>query len=285
MPPHEVWQIAAFAELYAQNTHNSQQLRSHCPGTMHSSRPALPSRRERRVGRPRLFTARLGQCYTKTGRRIFWNPAGLIRRSPTWSWRVCLARTKTNALKLWSIFSEKTGTALDLKRFSGSKDAKELAGYATFFKQKADKLESNRDKVPDYQNALRIREQQLLLDTAMATRLIISNEYAALAFYQLFLADGKAAEVSIHRALELDPNNKYANGYIAPALLLLGSFEAAKTEYLKQAQQPFNGEYATYRDAFLADIRTFRYVDLNIPRIDEIEAMLQALDIKPEPKN
>lgn len=141
------------------------------------------------------------------------------------------------------------GEVFDFQRFLKNNDTQELGNYAIFFAQKAENFKkTNRDKVPDYQNALRIREQQMLFDTTATTRINAANEYTSLGFYELFVPDGKAAEMSIRRAIALDSTNIYTYVSLAPALLLQGLFEEAKTKYLQWGQKPFSEQFPTYRD-------------------------------------
>ncbi len=171
----------------------------------------------------------------------------------------------------------------DFHRVLSLTDPNELEYYSNYFTQEAEKIESNREKVPDYQKALRIRKRQLFFDTTTATRITVANEYVTLAYYQLFLPDGKAAEVSLRRALELDPSNKYIPTNLAPALALQNRFKEAKTEYLHWAPKPFNEQnLPTYRDVFLDDFKAFRKAGVKILKMEEIETLLKAMEIKPE---
>jgi WD40 repeat protein len=155
-------------------------------------------------------------------------------------------------LRLFEI-SEKTGEAFDFGRFLAAEDAWQLGNYARGFIERIPRDAQYKDRVPAYQNALRIREQQIRLDTSAALRAQVVNEYNILGYYQLFLPDGAAAEASIRRGLELDVEqaNKYLRTSLAPALLLQGKTAEAKAYYLTWAEKPFEEQgLATYRDAF-----------------------------------
>jgi WD domain, G-beta repeat len=153
--------------------------------------------------------------------------------------------------KLFKI-SEKIGNPIDFKQFMASGDAKELSEYASFFLESAHKIEKYKDEILDYQSATHLREKQMTLDTSAALRIIVANDYNSLGFYQLFASDGKAAEESILRAIELDPKNILTHTNLAPALMLQGKVKEAEAEYKKWASLPFR--LKTYKDAFLSDL-------------------------------
>ncbi len=162
----------------------------------------------------------------------------------------------TAALQKLYLISEKTGKSFDFQRFLALDNTRDLYDCANFFIRKAQQLEKFKDRIPDYQNALHLREKLIKLDTAAHLRFETANEYNNLGFYQLFLPDGKAAEASIRHALELDPANKFTHTNIAPALLLQGKTKEAEEAYKKWAPLPFNEpDLATYRDAFLDDLK------------------------------
>ncbi|MEO6037527.1 MAG: hypothetical protein ABIQ93_03870, partial [Saprospiraceae bacterium] len=161
------------------------------------------------------------------------------------------------ALKKLFEIAEKTGVAFNFNRFLMAEDPNELSDYAFFLVGKAQKFEKYTDWVPFYQDALLLREKQMKLDTSAAVRADASTEYNSVGYFQLFIPDGKAAEESLRRALELNPENKYIATNLAPALLLQGKYAAAEAEYKKWAPLPFNESgLATYRDGFLDDMKT-----------------------------
>jgi WD40 repeat protein len=170
------------------------------------------------------------------------------------------AHSARGLLRLFEI-SEKTGEAFDFGRFLAAADAQQLGDYARGFIQSIS-LDTTqyKDRVPAYQNALRIREQQMRLDTSAALRAQVVQEYNDLSYYQLFLPDGAAAAASIRRGLELDVEqaNKYLRKNLAPALLLQGKLAEAEAEYREWAPRAYGmNDLATYRDAFLDDLRQF----------------------------
>ncbi|MBK8427839.1 MAG: PD40 domain-containing protein [Lewinellaceae bacterium] len=162
----------------------------------------------------------------------------------------------TAALQKLYLISEKTGESFDFQRFLALENTRDLYDCANFFIRKGRQLEKFKDRIPDYLNALLLWDKLIKLDTAAHLRVETANEYNNLGFYQLFLPDGKAAEFSIRRALELDPANKFTHTNLAPALLLQGKTNEAEEAYKKWAPLPFNAEnLATYRDAFLDDLK------------------------------
>jgi hypothetical protein len=172
---------------------------------------------------------------------------------------------------LQNLFSiaEKTGPTFDFQRFLKSEDTNELNQYASFFTTKAEAIEVKKDRVPDYQRAVKLRERQMQFDTTTELRVTAANEYKSLAFYQLFASDGKGAEASLQRAEALDPNNVFIPTNRAPALLLQGPKKeaAAKAEYQKWKDKPYNqNNLPTYRDAFLSDLKELEAAQ--IPNID-----------------
>ena len=141
-----------------------------------------------------------------------------------------------------------------------------MDSYATFFTEKANSFEKFKDQVPWYQNAVRLREKQMTLDTSAALRIAVANEYTILGYSQLFLPDGKAAEESLRRAIELDPENKYACSNLAPALMLQGKYKEAEAEYKKWAPLHFVEDFTTYRDIFLDNLKTME--EQGVPGFD-----------------
>jgi len=163
------------------------------------------------------------------------------------------------------IIAEKKGENFDFQNFLKSENFEELSQYVDFFKRHAIQFEDYVLRIPFYQDALRLRERQLTLDTTSILRIAVADEYNSLGFFQLFLADGKSAEISIIRSLALDPNNIYAPSNLAPALLLQGRIREAEIEYKKWKNKPFQ-EDSTYRDAFLQDLEEMEQAA--VPGID-----------------
>jgi tetratricopeptide (TPR) repeat protein len=152
------------------------------------------------------------------------------------------------------LISEKTGEAFDFQRFSVSGTVSDLNDYANFLIGEAEFNQKwSTNWVPNYQNGLQLREKQIRLDTTAALPARMSREYTGCAHKQIFLPDGKAAEASVRRALELDPTNIYTHMLLAPALLLQGKYEEAEIEYKKWAPLPFNS-LNTFRAIFLSEL-------------------------------
>ena len=317
----DVWQIAAFAELYSQNTRNSQQLER---TARFYARAERLYRAARNISEDSTFALRLGQLYQNwakdilesgrpdTAGRYVERACGLgLERSEcetlrglfqvkTRSLAQILASESPGELKLsgdyyfkkekWdeasqlyekaeskkhdadvlqNLYSiaEKTGQAFDFERLLRVANAPELGRFAQKLTQKATKLPNYKERIPGYQTALRLRERQLALDTTAALRVVVSQEYNNLGFYQLFAPDGKGTEASIRRALELDPTNVFAPTNLAPALLLQGRRKEAESEYKKWKDLSFNRQdLLTYRDVFLKDLKALEAA--GVPGID-----------------
>ena len=317
----DVWQIAAFAELYSQNTRNSQQLER---TARFYARAERLYRAARNISEDSTFALRLGQLYQNwakdilesgrpdTAGRYVERACGLgLERSEcetlrglfqvkTRSLAQILASESPGELKLsgdyyfkkekWdeasqlyekaeskkhdadvlqNLYSiaEKTGQAFDFERLLRVANAPELGRFAQKLTQKATKLPNYKERIPGYQTALRLRERQLALDTTAALRVVVSQEYNNLGFYQLFAPDGKGTEASIRRALELDPTNVFAPTNLAPALLLQGRRKEAESEYKKWKDLSFNRQdLLTYRAVFLKDLKALEAA--GVPGID-----------------
>ncbi|MBV6426130.1 MAG: Protein TolB [Haliscomenobacter sp.] len=165
---------------------------------------------------------------------------------------------KHNAQVLLKLFliSEKVGQqSFDWERLYQVADSEELGSFAQGLTEEAQKLKNYKDRIPLYQNALRLRERQLNFDTTAALRIIVANEYNNLGYFQLFVPDGAGAEQSFRRSLDLNPKYKYPYANLPVVLLLKGKTDEAKAYYLAWADKRFGGwNMDTYRDAFLADL-------------------------------
>lgn len=78
------------------------------------------------------------------------------------------------------------------------------------------------------------------------------------AWYALLTGDFLEAEKYIRKGISLYPEYKYLYTNLASALLFQGKTKEAISEYKKWANKDFGEqEYATYKDAFLADFDEF----------------------------
>ena len=151
-----------------------------------------------------------------------------------------------------------------------------LNAFAAVLIQNANNKKEYAPRAPIYQNALVFRERELQLAANAYLRSRTANEYNSLAFYQLFQSDGKGAEQSGRRSLELDPKNKYPHTNLPPALLLQGKTKEAKAYYLKWADKPFGEQgLATYRDAFLDDLNAFEKEQVTGIDVDMVRGWLE----------
>jgi hypothetical protein len=106
----------------------------------------------------------------------------------------------------------------------------------------------------------------------------LSSALNSRAWYGLFLGKFEASESDIREGLQLKLENKYLHTNLAPALLLQGKFELAKTEYMFWKDKLFDEE-RSYKELFLSDIMEFEQVGI-IPEsrrsdIEKIKALLR----------
>ena len=179
-------------------------------------------------------------------------------------------------IRLYEI-AEANRKSFDFQQFMTPTDTNELKYYMQYFLKKAEEKESPREKAPDSKVAAEIGEKWLLLHNTAASKQSLAEQYNNLAFYQLFVPDGKAAEAGIRRCMELDPSNKYAPTNLAPALLLQEKFKDAKAEYLRWKDKAFDSKNGlpAYKDAFLADLDDLENSGVKIPFVEEIRALLK----------
>lgn len=302
-------QIAAFAELYAENTRNSRNLRFTAPVF---ARAARLYRYALNSSGDSALIGNLGGMYLRWAEDILTsNRPDTATRYITLACRLCI--DKSQCPKLWSEYTEKTGETFDFSKFIDSENVNELRSYgdyffekrkwkeakqlylkaenkihsievlknlftisehtgeqidfnlfeatevaddlnnyASFFFQKAQALETIRNRIPNYNNAILLWEKQMKIDTSIALRTTVSAAYNMLGYSQLFIPDGKMAEQSLLKALELDPANKFPRNKLATAQMLQGRYKEAEAEYKKWAPIPFNeADRPTYREAFL----------------------------------
>lgn len=205
-----------------------------------------------------------------------------------------LAPSSDGLIRLHQI-AEKLERPFDLQQFSRSKNSKELLDYCNYFESRSASKEKYPDKVPDLQFALSLLEKALALDTAKWLRSKAASSYSNLAFYQLFIPDGKAAEKSVRRAIALDANWSLSYTNLAPALLLQGNYKNAEKEYLKWKDKPLQVEEVigeevsaldseeppppsvpnSYKSAFLSDLDELEKNGVTHPDFSRIRALLQ----------
>jgi dipeptidyl aminopeptidase/acylaminoacyl peptidase len=102
----------------------------------------------------------------------------------------------------------------------------------------------------------------------------IARKYNDLGARQLFIPDGKAAETSLRRGIDLDPANPDLPANLAHALLLQGRFAEAEKMYRTYKDQPYKGE--TYGAAFLNTLKSLEGQGVSHPDMARARALLEA---------
>ncbi|HND90038.1 MAG TPA: hypothetical protein PK971_17015, partial [Saprospiraceae bacterium] len=188
----EVWQIAAFAELYEQQTRNSQQLQR---TASHYARAARLHRAIINISGDSSFVLRLGDLY------LHWAGDILESSRPDTAQRYIelecrLGTDKSACPELWQHFSEKTGKRFDFQRFMASGDVGELRGYGDFFFKKEKWLEARQlyEKAEGKQHSAEVLQNLFTLSEKMGggfdfQRFMASGDVGELRGYGDFFCD------------------------------------------------------------------------------------------------
>lgn len=191
--------------------------------------------------------------------------------------------------------AQRQNKPFDTDLFLRQDDPSELALYAGFMQLEAYKHEKHRDKVPELQIAVQCIEKA---NKGKQKVRFIAEYYNNLSFFQLFVPDGKAAEMSARKALKVNPDYLLAYTNLAPALLLQGKYKAAEKEYRKwkdkplQTGSPVGGELLieslsedteetpkaspqTFRAAFLSDLDELERNGITHPDFAKIRMLLK----------
>ncbi len=167
--------------------------------------------------------------------------------------------------------TEKLGQPLDFQRFLASDNPDELRLYADYFA--GIEQEKNKDCVADCLRAAELGEKLLTLDTSANARKTASDYYNILAYNQLFVPDGKAAEASIRRGLVLNPDNQMLMGRLPFALLLQGRYAEAEKMFLELKNQTLDGQ--TFSERFLEDLKNLEAQGVSHPDFERIKKLLE----------
>ncbi|MBL7809120.1 MAG: hypothetical protein JNN28_14970 [Saprospiraceae bacterium] len=287
-------QIEAFAELYTIKAAKSQILENIAADYARASRLLKCVIKGKSDSLPSI---RLGTLYFN------WAIDILASNRPDTAWEyielACQQLPNLNeCLRLHAVYSYKTN---DYHWFLAIDNHTKLMKYASYFlvdirsayssNNKVGKLEDLiqwhgaryaktlsplQDIISSYQAALCLLEKQLAVDTTVATQLMVANEFSNMALYQLFMANSIAAEICIHRSLQIDSTNKYAFKNLPPAFLLQGRWPEAEAEYHKWKDVKYGeNNLPTYRDAFLSDLNELERQGVTHPDFARARALLQ----------
>jgi len=158
-------------------------------------------------------------------------------------------------LLLFSL-SKKRGEP-DINLLLDSEDMDVLADFSLRLLVKSQEGHDYKERKKYCQWAVQLGEKVLSKDGIGIYNMAAAQNYNSLGWYQLLTGEFEAAYKSIQRGLELDDVNLYLYTNRPAILLLLKGYEAAKPDYLKWKDKPFNNTYPTFKEAFLADLDTF----------------------------
>ena len=304
-----VWQIAAFAELYAQNTRNSQQL---ARTAQDYARAARLYRAAANASDDPTFTVRLGLLYQNWAKDIL-----ASERPDTASRYIELAcrlvQDKSQCPKLWLFFSEKTGAMFDFNRFLVSEDVGELRGYGDYFfeKEKWDEarqlyekaerkqpnqksslldvsstqnLASSLFNLKKYQDAVfwklkavQKMEKHCSVYPADSSKFNLSGQYHNAALFLMYNKQIEEALPLAKKAIDIVPIDDLAHTSYIRALLLNGQSDVAEDYYLKHKNIPIGTKKETLAERLLIqfeNLEVAQVVPLNDVRLAKFRKLL-----------
>lgn len=179
----------------------------------------------------------------------------------------------------------------DMDLFLKSKDAHELILYADYFSTSAYEKQQYGDRI------LLLKQASLLMELAVAQKEgkqylgALAQNYSNQSWYLLLDANPQEAEKMASKSLAVAPEFEFAYTNLAAALLLQGKYDQAEKVYRQWMDKPLNigveglletigddpsaPSSATFREAFLQDLKDLERVGLTHPDFSKIRALLE----------
>ncbi len=148
----------------------------------------------------------------------------------------------------------------------------QIVAFADRNAQRASNNSTTADSKNRFSRAARLYEYALESGND-ALKKHIARKYNDLAVSQLYIPDGKAAETSLKRGLDLDPANPDLPANLAHALLLQGRYADAEKIYLVYKGKPYKGN-ETYSEMFLNTLKRLEGQGVAHPDIERARALI-----------